>query len=215
MIQRGRRGLQIAAACALLAAYSGLSHYCNTHSVPGVGIVLALAPPLALGLSLLWRSTPPWIAGPLTVVMALLLYDGWTQLEKKFSMVYLIQECGMYSLLAFGFGRSLGRGDIALCTRLADRLHGPLTPHEVRYTRQVTAAWAIFFGALTLTILGLYSSGLGEGLVAVRQFHRLTLDRADVRGRVCREAPCTPGDRAAGNPRFSTGVSVEPMIGWT
>ena len=156
MIQRRRRGLQIAAACALLAAYSGLSHYCNTHSVPGVGIVLALAPPLALGLSLLWRSTPPWIAGPLTVVTALLLYDGWAQLEKKFSMVYLIQECGMYGLLAFGFGRSLGRGDIALCTRLADRLHGPLTPREVRYTRQVTAAWAIFFGALTLTILGLY-----------------------------------------------------------
>jgi uncharacterized membrane protein len=62
----------------------------------------------------------------------------------------------MYSFLAFGFGRSLGRGHIALCTRLADRLHGPLTPREVRYTRQVTAAWAIFFGALTLTILGLY-----------------------------------------------------------
>lgn len=157
MIQRGGRGLQIAAACVLLAVYTGLSHYCNTHAIPGVGIVLALAPPLVLGLSLLWGSARPWIAGPLTVVTAMLLYDGWAQLEKKLSMVYLIQECGMYGLLAFGFGRSLGTGHIALCTRLADRLHGPLTPREVRYTRQVTAAWAIFFGALTLTILGLYA----------------------------------------------------------
>jgi uncharacterized membrane protein len=157
VIQRGGRRLQVAAACALLAAYTGLSHYCNTHALRGLGVVLALSPPLLLGLSLLWRSTRPWIAGPLTVVAALLLYDGWAQLEKNFSMVYLIQECGMYGLLAFGFGRSLGPADVALCTRLADRLHGPLTPREVRYTRQVTAAWAVFFGALTLTILGLYA----------------------------------------------------------
>ena len=80
-------------------------------------------PPLVLGLSLLWRSTRPWIAGSLTVVAALLLYDCWPQLAKKFSMVYLLQECGMYGLLAFGFGRSLGSADTALCTRLADRLH--------------------------------------------------------------------------------------------
>ncbi len=157
MIRHGGRGLQIAAACVLLAAYTGLSHYCNTHAITGVGIVLALAPPLVVGLGLLWRSTPPWIAGPLTVIAALLLYDGWAQLEKKFSMIYLIQECGMYGLLTFGFGRSLRRGNVALCTGLADRLHGPLTAREVRYTRQVTAAWAIFFGALALTILGLYT----------------------------------------------------------
>jgi len=157
VIRRAGRGLQIAAAFALLAAYTGLSHYCNTHARQGMGAALALTLPVVLGLSLLWRSARPWIAGPLTVALALLLYDGWAQLEKKFSMVYLIQECGMYSLLAFGFGRSLGPGNLALCTRLADRLHGPLSPREVRYTRQVTVAWAVFFGALTLTILGLYA----------------------------------------------------------
>jgi uncharacterized membrane protein len=115
-----------------------------------------MTPPLVVGLSLLWRSAPSWIAGPLTVAATFLLYHGWPQLEKKFSMVYLLQECGMYGLLAFGFGRSLVPGETALCTRLADRLHGPLTPRELRYTRQVTAAWAIFFAALTLAILSLY-----------------------------------------------------------
>jgi uncharacterized membrane protein len=153
------RWLQIAAASATLAAYTGLSHYCNTHGVGALGAVLGLTPPLLLGLSLLWRSVRPWIAGPLTVATALLLYDCWPQLEKKFSMVYLLQECGMYGLLAFGFARSLASEDTALCTRLADRLHGPLTPREVAYTRQVTAAWAILFGALTLTILALYLLG--------------------------------------------------------
>lgn len=157
MIRHAGRGLQIAAAFALLAVYAGLSHYCNTHGTQGMGTALALAPPMVVGLSLLWRSSRPWIAGPLTVALALLLYDGWAQLEKKFSMVYLIQECGMYTLLAFGFGRSLSPGNCALCTRLADRLHGPLTPREIRYTRQVTVAWAVFFAALTLTILGLYA----------------------------------------------------------
>ncbi len=157
MIRREGRRLQIAAACVLLAAYSVLSHYCNTHTLRGLGVGLALGPPLVLGLSLLWRSARPWIAGPLTVVAALLLYDGWAQLEKKFSMVYLMQECGLYGLLAFGFGRSLGPANVALCTRLADRLHGPLTPREVRYTRNVTVAWTVFFGALTLVILALYA----------------------------------------------------------
>jgi uncharacterized membrane protein len=159
VILRVGRWLQIAAASALLAAYTGLSHYSNTHGRRPLGAILALTPPLVLGLSLLWRSTRPWIAGPLTVAAALLLYDCWPLLEKKFSMVYLLQECGMYGLLAFGFGRSLRPENTALCTRLADRLHGPLTPRELRYTRQVTAAWAIFFAALTLTILALYLCG--------------------------------------------------------
>lgn len=156
MIQRVGRGLQLAAASVLLAAYTGLSHYCNTHGVRGLGAALALTPLLVIAVSLLWRSAPPWIAGPLTVAAALLLYYWWPQLEKKFSMVYLLQECGMYGLLAFGFGRTMRPGDTALCTRLADRLHGPLTPRELRYTRRITAAWAIFFAALTLTILSLY-----------------------------------------------------------
>jgi len=154
-VRLGRR-LQIAAASVLLAAYTGLSHYCNTHGSRVLGAALALTPALVLGLSLLWRSAGPRIAGPATAVAALLLYDGWPQLEKNFSMVYLLQECGMYGMLAFGFARSLRPGSTALCTQLADRLHGPLTPAEIRYTRQVTAAWTVFFAALTLTMLSLY-----------------------------------------------------------
>jgi uncharacterized membrane protein len=62
----------------------------------------------------------------------------------------------MYGLLAFGFWRSLGSGNVALCTRLADKLHGPLSARELRYTRRVTLAWAIFFSAITAAIALLY-----------------------------------------------------------
>ena len=45
-------------------------------------------------------------------------------------------------------------GRMALCTQLADQEHGPLSADEVRYTRQVTAAWtAFFFVIAALSIL--------------------------------------------------------------
>jgi len=61
----------------------------------------------------------------------------------------------MYGLLAAGFGRSLRAGEVALCTRLADKLHGPLNAPEILYTRRVTLAWALFFalmGAITVVL---------------------------------------------------------------
>jgi uncharacterized membrane protein len=45
---------------------------------------------------------------------------------------------------------------VALCTQLADKVHGPLTPQELRYTRRVTAAWALFFLLITGATFGLF-----------------------------------------------------------
>ena len=59
---------------------------------------------------------------------ALLLLHYWPLLEKNFSQVYLLQECGFYALMAMSFGQSLRRGSVALCTQIADKVHGPLTP---------------------------------------------------------------------------------------
>ena len=147
----------IAAACVLIVAYTGLSHYCNTHDAGRLGAALALVPLAAVGATLLGRRSH-WIAFSAALGSAALLYDCWPLLEKNFSIVYLLQECGMYGLLAGGFWHSLTAGKVALCTRLADRLHGPLMPAEVRYTRRVTLAWAIFFSALTVLIAILYLS---------------------------------------------------------
>jgi len=52
----------------------------------------------------------------------------------------------------------LRAGDVALCTRLADRLHGPLNAAEIRYSRRVTLAWTLFFALMTATVAVLYVS---------------------------------------------------------
>jgi uncharacterized membrane protein len=152
---RGRR-LRLAAVLALILAYASLSHYCITGGRSGLGAALAVIPLLALGASLLRRSKGPLIAASVGVAAVLVLYDCRPLLERNFALVYLLQECGMNGLLAAVFGRSLRAGEAPLCTRLADQLHGPLTPAEILYTRQVTLAWTLLFAAITLTTLGLY-----------------------------------------------------------
>ena len=150
----GRR-LQHAAACLLLVAYAGLSHYSNAVGVPRLGAALALMPLTATGV-LAWRSTPPAVALLWSAALAGTAFLLWPLLVRHFSLLFLIQETGLYAVLGATFGRSLRRDRIALCTSLADRMHGPLSPREVAYTRKVTAAWACFFFAVASLCLLLY-----------------------------------------------------------
>jgi uncharacterized membrane protein len=154
---RWRRRLQLAAIIAFVVAYAGLSHFNNsvakTHDL---GVALALGPVLTVGLLLLWRWTHLLVALPAAAATAVLLRNYWPVLEMNFSVVYLLQEGGFYSLMAASFGQSLLKPREALCTQLADRVHGPLTPQEVRYTRRVTAAWALFFILIAVATLILF-----------------------------------------------------------
>ena len=154
--RRPRRTLRIIAVGVLLVAYTCLSHYCNIRGAHRLGAVLALAPPVAFLVTVLRHTVSASVLLLAAALGALLLYDAWPILEKNFSVVYLLQECGMYGLLAVGFGRSLRAGDVALCTRLADKLHGPLNAAEILYTRQVTLAWTLFFTLMGVTIAVLY-----------------------------------------------------------
>jgi uncharacterized membrane protein len=88
--------------------------------------------------------------------VGMVLRHYWPVLEKNFPVVYLLQEGGFYSLMAASFGRSLLTPRVALCTQLADKVHGPLTPQEVRYTRQVTAAWTLLFLLITAATVALF-----------------------------------------------------------
>lgn len=154
-----RRRLQLAAIIAFVVAYAGLSHYSNsvakTHDV---GVGLALGPVLAVGLALIWRWTHLLVALLAAAAAAVVLRHYWPLLERNFPLVYLLQEAGFYSLMAASFGLSLRRHETALCTRLADKVHGPLSAQEIRYTRQVTVAWTIFFLAITLVTIALFAT---------------------------------------------------------
>ena len=138
--------LQLAAVIVLLAAYSLLSHYSTSQpQARDLGAALALAPMLIVGFVLIWR----WTGAPQALLAAaaawFLLQHYWPLFTQNFTLVYLLQQCGFYALMAVSFGRSLCGGRVPLCTQLANRLHGPLTVRELEYTRSVTVAWVIFF----------------------------------------------------------------------
>jgi uncharacterized membrane protein len=141
----GRR-LQLAAVVLFFIAYSLLSHYSNLNpQARDLAVALALIPMLTLGAILLWRSSSAWVAVAGAAAVALSLRTVWPLLLQNFSLVYLVQQAGFYSIMAFTFARTLRKDRIPLCTQFADKVHGPLSPLELRYTRGVTIAWALFF----------------------------------------------------------------------
>jgi uncharacterized membrane protein len=116
-----------------------------------------LGPVLTVALLLVGRWTHWGVALLAGTAAALLLRAYWPVLEKNFSVVYLLQEGGFYTLMAASFAHSLLGRRVALCTQLADRVHGPLSPEEVRYTRTVTAAWAVFFLVIATVSVTLFA----------------------------------------------------------
>lgn len=142
----GLRSLQLAAVLLFFIAYSVLSHYSNLNpQAHDLRVLLALAPMLTLGLVLFWRWSGALKTLLAAAATACLLRAFWPLFAQNFSIVYLVQQVGFYSIMAITFGRSLRKGSVPLCTQLADKVHGPLSPIELRYTRSVTLAWAIFF----------------------------------------------------------------------
>jgi len=135
-------------------AYPVLAHYSAATSaattLPSLGVAVSLAPSLAILLWLAWRSPMRPAMLLLCAVVGGLLWGFWGVLERNFSWVYFLQHAGTNVMLAAVFGVTLGRGRQALCTRFAEVVHGSLAPEEVRYSRQVTLAWMLFFLAISL-----------------------------------------------------------------
>ncbi len=149
---------------AVIIAYSVLAHYsastATTTTHPSLGVAVALTPAIGILLLLAWRS--PRRLGALLAVCAgvgLLLWEFWGTLERNFSRVYFLQHAGTNVMLATVFGVTLARGRQPLCTRFAEVVHGGLTAELVRYTRQVTLAWTLFFltESLVSTLLFLFA----------------------------------------------------------
>jgi uncharacterized membrane protein len=54
-------------------------------------------------------------------------------------------------ILCLVFARTMGAGREPMCSYFARMVHGPLSTIMLRYTRRVTAAWVMFFGAMAAT----------------------------------------------------------------
>lgn len=65
-----------------------------------------------------------------------------------------LQNVGINTVLAVFFGRTLRAGRRPLVTTLAAAVHEEMSPQLLRYTRQVTVAWTLFFVAcVVLSVL--------------------------------------------------------------
>jgi uncharacterized membrane protein len=141
----------------LIAGYAIVAHYTNANpQAKSLGAVMAVAPPLAVALGFAWRSSYRMLALAVATLAAALLATYWRVVEANFALVYLFEDCGVYALLSFTFARTLLPGRTPLCTLWADLVHGPLPPAVARYTRNTTAAWALFFALITCVSLALY-----------------------------------------------------------
>lgn len=142
---------------ALILGYAVLAHYSNAAGSAGLGAALAVAPALLVLVLLISRTPRAVLTLPLALlVIGALLLRYWSLLEHNFPLMYELQECGTYLMLAAAFGRSLMRGQVPLCTHWADTLHGPLSAQARRYTAAATAAWTVFFVAISAASALLY-----------------------------------------------------------
>jgi uncharacterized membrane protein len=153
------RWLRHAMVAASILTYALLQHYANTTAgAAPLGAALAITPLLITWLLLARRTPWPRIGVVLAALMAgALLVASWSRIEHSFPLMFMLQEAGVYLILAFGFGRSLMLGQTPLCTRWATMVHGPLSEPVERYTRTVTIAWTVFFVGISLSSVLLYA----------------------------------------------------------
>jgi uncharacterized membrane protein len=136
---------------ALVIGYSLLAHYTNESAHSGdLGALVAIAPVVLIALALAWRSPRRFVMLGVLALLGIALWAGWSALTHHFGLVYWLQDAGLQLVLFITFGRTLIAGRQPLCTRLAKAVHVVVTPQHEIYTRQVTIAWTLFFGAMAL-----------------------------------------------------------------
>ncbi|QEL65516.1 hypothetical protein OTERR_20400 [Oryzomicrobium terrae] len=148
-------------------SYPLLAHYTTAHqaadSLTGagpdapltmLGALLAITPATLIALALAWRSSRRLLWLPALGGALGLLAWHWQLLETHFSWLYLFDHAASNAMLGVVFGRTLRAGQTPLCTTFAAMVHDHMPDELVRYSRQVTVAWTLFFAATaTLSLL--------------------------------------------------------------
>ncbi|MCO5397191.1 hypothetical protein [Ralstonia soli] len=129
-----------------VVAYQAGAHYAAaTPGAHGLGLAMALVPPLAIALVAAIRSgRRAWLVPVWTLVCAT-LWMAREPLARQFGWGLYLEHASFNVMMAYVFGRTLMAGREPLCTHFARIVHGTLTPRIARYSRQVTLAWTLFF----------------------------------------------------------------------
>jgi uncharacterized membrane protein len=137
----------------LTVGYALLSHYSNTvPDAKGLGAGLSVGPILLIAALLVWRWSHPLLAASIFLLAGALLYHCWPVLKQYYEWADVAQQCAAYGLVSCVFAHSLWGGRVPVCTQMTEKLHGPLTPREIAYTRGATVAWTVFYGLLAAVI---------------------------------------------------------------
>ena len=141
-------------------AYAVATHWAMASvRSPGLGAALAVAPVLAASLWLALRTRHVgWIGLAAVAGVVLFAALAWPA-APSVNLLYPVPSVIVYGALMWLFGRTLVPDREALVTLLARRVHGTLPDDIAAYTRQVTWAWCLLFGAMALASLLLFAFG--------------------------------------------------------
>ncbi len=133
---------------AVLVGYQGLLHRALERPTGWLAITLLLIPIAGFGLWFVATSKRPLTAALLATLAGVGMFMLWRAAPAS---LYGATHVLGHLLLFWWFARTLKPGAKAFITEIAEAVNGTLPDYMVRYSRQVTWAWSLFFAAMALT----------------------------------------------------------------
>ena len=144
-----RRRLRTAAV--LVAVAAPFASHMALSLGRGYGVALALAAMQAIAAGIvLWDAWPghrPITMAAIAAVLATLAWGAWAAPASGLLAAAGLVHAILYTALLVAFASTLRPGRTALLTIVASRLNPAFHPGMIPYTRGVTLAWCLFFGA--------------------------------------------------------------------
>ncbi len=155
---QARLALRVGALLAVGAAYVLASHWLMTRTEASAWNVVGVLSPMLLIVGIgAWKSGHRGVAACVALVLAGLCVQAMLGIRVTSHALYLLQHAGINFVLGVFFGSTLLPGRTSLITTVAYRVHGHDLPADhLAYTRQVTAAWTVFFAVIVAVSLGLF-----------------------------------------------------------
>lgn len=150
----------------LALAYPLLAHLASSRDSGALAaIALADIAAIVLLLPLLMRRTWAWITAALLAVGLVVLAQS-----QHAQLPLLLVPVAFVALVAWAFARTLRAGRVPLISKIVAALErqpaAALEPRLQRYTRRLTAAWALLLATLALANLLLALLAVPNGLLA-------------------------------------------------
>src|SRR5215217_5041986 len=139
------------------AAYVAGTHWLMTAAPATAWNALIVVAPMLIVLVLFGlQRRQGLVAAAGLLALAGLAIQAWQGGGLAPRTLYLAQHVGIHLALATAFASTLRRGQEALITALARRVHGVLSPAMAAYSRRVTLLWTAYFVAMAALSLALF-----------------------------------------------------------